>query len=175
MLQPSIPMQLHHEVHLFFNHFWNSCYSWKMSWSLKKLISMKVILQAIWLILNYSVVDTTWLSGWAKLGEILAIEYLDLNFVTTPKLTPWDSFYAEKVFISCVWWIPILRVHTTSRPFKVFNLVGNRQYFKLIEKKKWFAWEHAKEMVEGLGTGWFVTAINLAALACGCREILPRK
>ena len=32
----------------------------------------------------------------------LRIEYLNLNFVTTPKLTPVHSFYAKKVFISCI-------------------------------------------------------------------------
>ena len=37
----------------------------------------------------------------------LAIDYLNLNFVTTPKLKPLHSFFAEKVFISCVWLIPI--------------------------------------------------------------------
>ena len=30
----------------------------------------------------------------------LTIEYLNLDFVTTPKLTPLDSFYAEKVFLA---------------------------------------------------------------------------
>ena len=35
----------------------------------------------------------------------LAIEYLNLNLVTTPKLTLLHSFYAKKVFISCVWFI----------------------------------------------------------------------
>ena len=36
-----------------------------------------------------------------------------------------------------------------------------------------FAWENAKEVVEGLVTGSFVTVINLAPHACGCEEILP--
>ena len=70
-------------------------------------------------------------------------------------------------------------MRTTSTPFKyqyfkVFQQVGNRQYFQLVEKKKWLAWEHAKEVVEGLGTGWFVTIINLAPDSYGCRKILPQ-
>ena len=47
----------------------------------------------------------------------LTIEYLNLNFVTTPKLTPLNSFYAEKVFISCVWLIPVSRVRTRPSLF----------------------------------------------------------
>ena len=47
----------------------------------------------------------------------LSIEYLNLNFVTTPKLTPFHSFYAEKVFISCVWLIPVSWVRTRSSLF----------------------------------------------------------
>ena len=42
----------------------------------------------------------------------LTTEYLNLNFVTTPKLKPLHSSYAGKVFISCVWLIPVLQVST---------------------------------------------------------------
>ena len=44
----------------------------------------------------------------------LTIEYLNLNFVTTPKLTPLHSFYVEKVFVSCVWLVSVSQVH--ARP-----------------------------------------------------------
>ena len=40
----------------------------------------------------------------------LTIEYINLNFVTRPKLIPLHSFFAEKVFISCFWLIPVLLV-----------------------------------------------------------------
>ena len=70
----------------------------------------------------------------------LTNEHLNLNFVTKPKFIMLHSFYEEKVFISCVWLIPISRVRTTSKPFryryfKVFNQIRNRQNFQLIEKK----------------------------------------
>ena len=42
----------------------------------------------------------------------LTIEYLNLNFVTTPKLTALHSFFAEKVFISCVWLTHVSLVRT---------------------------------------------------------------
>ena len=42
----------------------------------------------------------------------LSIEYLNLNSVTTRKLTPLHSFYAEKVFVSFVWFISVSRVRT---------------------------------------------------------------
>ena len=45
----------------------------------------------------------------------MTIEYLNLNFVTTPNLTPLHSFFAEKVFISCVWLIPVSLVPTLDR------------------------------------------------------------
>ena len=114
----------------------------------------------------HSVVDIAGLTGWAKPGEIW-------------KLNIWIWIYLKKVFISCVWLIPISWVCTTSKPFRyryfiVFNQVGNRQYFQLVEKKKWFAWEHAKKVVEGLGTVWFVTVINLAPHSCGCGKILRK-
>ena len=79
----------------------------------------------------------------------LTIEYLNLNFVTTPKLTPLHSFYEKKVFISCVWLIPVSRVRTTPMPFryryfaawplgyKVFNETGNRRYFQLQPRTKY--------------------------------------
>ena len=113
----------------------------------------------------------------------LKIEYLNLNFVTTPKLTPLHSFFAEKVFISCVWSIPVSLVRTMSKlfryryfaaypfGFKVFNHIGNRWYLQLVEKKKSFAWENAKKVVEGLGIGLFVTVTTLAPHSRGCKEV----
>ena len=97
----------------------------------------------------------------------LTNEYLNLNFVTTPKLTPLHSFFAEKVFILFDSFISVSLLHTmdyslwiirwcvlwmrtmdttsklfryryfAARPFgfKVFNQVGNRRYFQLVEKK----------------------------------------
>ena len=47
----------------------------------------------------------------------LTIEHLNLNFVTTPKLTPLQSFYAEKVFVSCVWLISVSQLRTRSSLF----------------------------------------------------------
>ena len=116
----------------------------------------------------------------------LTIEYLNLNFVTTPKLTPLHSFFAEKVFISCVWSIPVSLVRTMSKlfryryfaaypfGFKVFQ-IGNRRYFQLVGKKKCSVWENTNEVIEDLGTGSFVTVTNLASHSCGCEEIFPRK
>ena len=57
-------------------------------------------------------VDAARLTALDKPGENLAIEYLNLNFVSTPKLTPLHLFYAEKAFISCVWLI------ATCKPFR---------------------------------------------------------
>ena len=113
----------------------------------------------------------------------LTIEYLNLNFVTPPKLAPLHSFYVEKVFISCVWLIPVLANspfwyrYFAGYPFglKVFNQIGTRRYFQLIEKKKYFVSESAKEVAKGLGTGSFVTVTNLAPHSFGCGEILPVK
>ena len=83
----------------------------------------------------------------------LTTEYLNLNIVTTPELTLLHLFFAEKVFISCAWLITVSLVRamdserTTSKlfwyryfaaypfGFKVFNQIGNRQYFQLVEKK----------------------------------------
>ena len=117
----------------------------------------------------------------------LTIEYLNLNFVTTPKLTP-------VAFILCGKGFYFLRLaHSrfasayTSKPFryryfaayrfgfKVFNQIGTRRYFQLVEKKKCFPRESAKNVVEGLGTGSFVTVTNLTPHSCGCGEILPGK
>ena len=42
----------------------------------------------------------------------LTIEYLNLNFVTTLKLTPLHSFYAEKAFIPCICLIRLSRMPT---------------------------------------------------------------
>ena len=103
----------------------------------------------------------------------LATEYLNLHFVTTLyHILCGKSFYflrlAHSYFASAYY------VQAFSVPI-AFNQVGNRQYFQLVEKKKWFAWEHAKKVVEGLGTGWFVTVINLGRHSCGCGKILPRK
>ena len=117
----------------------------------------------------------------------LTIEHLNINFVATRKLTPSHSFDAGKVFMSCVWLIPVSRVRATSKPFryqyfaawpfkfKVFNHIGYRWYFQLVEKKKIFAWENEKEVVEGLGTSSFVTVNNLSRHICGCGEILLAK
>ena len=61
----------------------------------------------------------------------------------------------------------------TSKPFrywyfaayrfglKVFNQIGTCQYFQLVEKKKCFTQENAKEVVEGLGNDSFVTVTNV--------------
>ena len=119
----------------------------------------------------------------------LTTEYLNLNIVTTPKLTLLHLFFAEKVFISCAWLITVSLVRamdserTTSKlfwyryfaaypfGFKVFNQIGNRQYFQLVENEKYFARENAKGVVDGLGTGSFATVTNLAPHSCGCGEI----
>ena len=47
----------------------------------------------------------------------LTIDYLNLNFVTIPKLTPMHSFYAEKFFVSFVWLISVSRVRTRPSLF----------------------------------------------------------
>ena len=121
----------------------------------------------------------------------LKIKYLSLSFVTTPKLTLLYSFFAEKVFISCVWLIRVSLVRTMDsvpRPsffdtnisaadpftFKVLNQIGNRQNFQLFEKKC-FGRENVKKVVEDLGTGSFVTVTNIARHSCDCGEILPGK
>ena len=58
--------------------------------------------------------------------------------------------------------------------FKVFNQIGTRRYFWLVEKKKkCFSQENAKKVVEGLGTGSFVTVNNVTPHSCGCGEMLP--
>ena len=46
----------------------------------------------------------------------MSIKYVNLNFVTTPKLTPLHPFYAEKILL-CVWLIPVLRVRTPPSLF----------------------------------------------------------
>ena len=121
----------------------------------------------------------------------MKIEYLNLSFVTTPKLTPLHSFFAEKVFISCVWLIRVSLVRTMDsvpRPsffdtnifaadpfgFKVLNQIGNYQNFQLFEKKC-FGRENVKKVVEDLGTGSFVTVTNIAPHSCDCGEILAGK
>ena len=70
--------------------------------------------------------------------------------------------------------IPFSHVYTTSKPpwyryfagkpfgFKVFDQIGSHQYSQLDEKKKCFAWKNAKEVVQHLGTGWFVIVTNSA-------------
>ena len=118
----------------------------------------------------------------------LIIEYLNLNLATTPKLTPLHSFYAEKVFVSCA-------VHYRFVPFRVrtrpslfdtdilqhtisnlnFQPDDTRRYFQLVEKKKCFAQENAKKVVEGLGTGSIVIVTNVTPRSCGCGEISPGK
>ena len=59
--------------------------------------------------------------------------------------------------------------------FKVFNQIGTRRNFQLIEKKKCFAQENTKKLGEGLGIGSFVTVTTLTPHSCGCGEILPGK
>ena len=117
----------------------------------------------------------------------LTIEYLNLNFVTTPKLTPLHSFYSKKVFVSCVWLISVSWVCVHVQAFsiryfaayrfgcKVFNQIGTRRYFQLVEKGKCFVPENAKKVVEGLGTGSFVTVNDLTPRSCGCGKIPPGK
>ena len=106
----------------------------------------------------------------------LTIELLNLIFVSTTKLTLLHSFYTKKVFISCVLLIAVSRVHTTSKLFDTDILqhslldllfqTDSRRYFQLVENKKYFAWENAKEEVEGLETG---------PGSCRCRKFLARK
>ena len=89
-------------VLLNFNKDQNSCICLRISTSIKfKLYS------------SGGCDPVNWLS---QTRRNLAIEYLNLNFVTTPKLTPLHSFYAEKV-ISCVWLIPVSRVCTIPSLF----------------------------------------------------------
>ena len=57
-----------------------------------------------------------WLSQTRK---NLTIEYLNLNFVITPKLTPLHSFYAVKVFVFCVLLIFVLRVCIQGSNYRV--------------------------------------------------------
>ena len=54
--------------------------------------------------------------------------------------------------------------------FKVFNQIGTRRYFQLVENIKCFAQENAKEVVEGLGTGSFVTVTNVTPHSCSYEE-----
>ena len=63
------------------------------------------------------VVDATRLTGWVKPGEIW--QWIsEFEFCNHTKiLTPLHPFYAEKIFISCVWLIPVSRVSTPSSPF----------------------------------------------------------
>ena len=55
--------------------------------------------------------------------------------------------------------------------FKVFNHIGTRRCFQLVEEKKCFA----KKVAEGLGTGSFVTVTNATPHSFGSEEILPGK
>ena len=119
----------------------------------------------------------------------LTVEYLNLNFVTTPKLTPLHSFFAEKVFISCVWVTPVLLVRTMdSVPRTSFfdtdilqHILSDLKFSRLVivdilvGKEKCSVWENTNEVIEDLGTGSFVTVTNLASHSCGCEEIFPRK
>ena len=125
----------------------------------------------------------------SKTRRNLTIEYLNLNFGTTPKITPLHPihFMRKKFLFLAFGSFPIrecVHVQAFSIPifcsisffgFKVFNQLGTRWYFQLVENKNCFSWETAKEVVEGLGTGSFVTVTNLAPYSCGCGEILPRK
>ena len=80
----------------------------------------------------------------------LTTEHLNLNFASRTKLPLSHSFYAEKVFISCIWLIPF--PECVPRPslfdtdtFAVFKQIGNRRYFQLVEKKKIFCLRKCKE------------------------------
>ena len=110
----------------------------------------------------------------------LANEYLNLNFVTTPKLTPLHSIhfmrkrflfvaFGSSRFVSAYSSKPFRYRYSAAYPFgfKVFN--------QTVENKKCFGWETPKEVDEGLGTGSWVTVTNLAPHPCGCGEILPGK
>ena len=112
----------------------------------------------------------------------LTIEYLNFNFVTTPKLTPLHLFYAAKVFFLYLTHSRFASAYMSkpfqyqyfaaySSGFKVFNQIGTCWYFQLVKKKKCFAWENAKKVAEGLGTGSFIAATNLAPHSCGCGTI----
>ena len=113
---------------------------WKLEGFDKNLPFLNFVTTQYWW--SLSVTDAARLTGWAKPGEIW--QFNIWIWIFQPHFT---SFYA--IWIFCVWLIPISRVCTTSKLFryrylKVFNQVGNRQYFQLVEKKKWFAWQHAK-------------------------------
>ena len=79
----------------------------------------------------------------------LTIEYLNLNFVTTPKLIPLHSFFffflrlTHSRFASTYTSKPFRCRCFAAYPFefKVFNQIGTRWYFQLVEKKKCFSWE----------------------------------
>ena len=60
--------------------------------------------------------DVTRLTGWVKPGEIWQ---LNIWICTHTKINTvaFYSFYAEKVFISCVWLIPVSRVRTRPSLF----------------------------------------------------------
>ena len=119
----------------------------------------------------------------------LAIEFLNVNFVPTPKLTPLHSFHFMRkrflflafgsfTFRECVHVQAFsIAIFFAAYPFgfKAFNQIGTRWYFQLVENKKYFALETAKEVDEGLGTGSFVTVTNLAPHSCGCVEVLLGK
>ena len=131
-------------------------------------------------------VDATRLTGWIKQGGF-GNWISEFEFCNTPKLTLLHTFFAERVFISCIWLISVSLLRTKSKLFRyryfavypirfqVFNQIGNRRYFQLVAKKKCFPWENAKEVVEGVGTGWFVPETNLAPHSRGCGEILLGK
>ena len=114
-----------------------------------------------------------WLS---QTRRSLTIKYLNLNFVFTPKLTPLHSIHFMQFsfgWLLVLVWLLRLASAYTSKPFryryfavypfrfKVFNQIGTRWYFQLVENKNCFAWETAKEVAEGLGTSPFVTVTNL--------------
>ena len=118
----------------------------------------------------------------------LTIEYLNLSFVITAKLTPLHSFYAENVFVSCIFWlISVLQVRTCPNFFdtNIFQHIVLDLKFSTrsvsedisnqLKRKKCFARENAKKVVEGLGIGPFVTVTNLTPHSCSCGEILPEK
>ena len=86
-------------------------------------------------------IRVNWLSQTRKK---LTIEYLNLNFVSTPKLTPLYSFYTEKGFFLAFGSFPFWEcvpcpslfgtdiLHIASR-IKVFDQKADRRYFELVE------------------------------------------
>ena len=129
-----------------------------------------------------------------KTRKNLIIEYLNLDFVTKVNLVINTIAFtfcgkglyffrlAHSRFASAYYGQRIMSKLSRYRyfatypfGFKVFNQIGNRRYFQQDEKKKCFASENAKEVVEDLGTRSFVTVTKLAPHFCGCGKIPPGK